>query len=143
MVVLDAAALIAVMKDEPAADAVGEILQGPTTMSAVNYCEVVDHLLRVVGADPDWVDLSLAPIISTSLDILTSDAEIAEDAAQVRAHFYDSRERPVSLADCFAIATARKVNAPLATSDRAVAAILVSLGQEVVRLPNSRGAYPN
>lgn len=143
MVVLDAAALIAVMKDEPAAEAVGQVLQGPTVMSAVNYCEVVDHLLRVVGADPDRVDLSLAPIINTSLDIITSDAEIAEDAAQVRAHFYDSRDRPVSLADCFAIATARKVNAPLATSDRAVAAILVSLGQEVVRLPNSRGAYPN
>lgn len=81
-------------------------------MSAVNYCEVVNHLVRVVGADPDWVDLSLAPIISTSLDILTLDAEIAEDAAQVRADFYDSRERPISLADCFAIATARKDNAP-------------------------------
>ena len=142
MVVLDAAALIAVMKDEPAAEAVGDLLRERTAMSAVNYCEVVDHLLRIVGVEHDWIDLHLAPVIHASLDVVAVHADIADHAAEVRARFYDPKECAISLADSFAIATACVLGAPLATSDRSVARILVDLEHEVIPLPNSRGDYP-
>jgi PIN domain nuclease of toxin-antitoxin system len=142
MVVLDAAALIAVMKDEPAAEGVGELLGGSTAMSSVNYCEVVDHLLRVVGVDRDWIDVQMAPVVHSSLDIIAMHANTAARAAQVRARFYDSQRRPISLADSFAIATALALRAPLATSDRLVTEILRELDHDVVPLPNSRGEWP-
>ena len=142
MVVLDAAALIAVMKDEPAAEAVGDLLRERTAMSAVNYCEVVDHLLRIVGVDRDWIDMHLAPVIHTSLDIVAVHAAMADNAAEVRTRFYDPKECAISLADSFAIATARVLGAPLATSDRSVARILMELEHEVIPVPNSRGEYP-
>lgn len=142
MVVLDAAALIAVMKDEPAADVVSDLLHGSTAISSVNYCEVVDHLLRVAGVDRDWIDSTLAPVVNSSLDIVAMHASTADQAAQVRAHFYDAQSCPISLADSFAIATAQMLRAPLATSDRAVTKILMELDHEVIALPNSRGEYP-
>ena len=142
MVVLDAAALIAVMKDEPAADAVGDVLRERTAMSAVNYCEVVDHLLRIVGVERDWIDMHLAPVIHTSLDIVAVNADIADHAAAVRARFYDAKECAMSLADSLAIATARVLDAPLVTSDPSIARILKHLEHEVIPVPNSRGEYP-
>lgn len=142
MVVLDAVAMIALMKDEPAAGRVVDLLQGETAMSAVNFAEVVDHLLRVARVDRDWVDLHLAVAIDASLAVKAPDRSTAEVAADVRARFYEPHECAVSLADAFAIATALESDAPLATSDPAVVSVLRELAHPVVPLPNSRGQFP-
>lgn len=142
MVVLDAAALIAVMKNEPAANTVGDLLHGSTVMSSVNYCEVIDHLLRLVRVDQDWIDLHLAPVMHTSLQVVAPDAQLAEEAAQVQAVNYHSRDCPISLADSFSIATAISVNAPLATSDPAIIGVLAEMDHQAIALPNSRGEFP-
>ncbi|MGH3501131.1 MAG: hypothetical protein ACRDQA_09615 [Nocardioidaceae bacterium] len=49
MTVLDAYAVLAYLRDEVSADAVGELLRAPTTLSAVNATEVIDQLVRGYG----------------------------------------------------------------------------------------------
>lgn len=142
MVVLDAAALIALMKNEPAASAVGDLLLGSTVMSSVNYYEVIDHLLRIVRVDQDWIDLHMAPVLHTSLQVVAPDAQLAEGAAHVRAVRYHPRDCPISLADSFSIATAISANAPLATSDPAIISVLAAIDHQAIALPNSRGEFP-
>jgi PIN domain nuclease of toxin-antitoxin system len=45
MTVLDACALVAYFRDEPAAKPVSELLGAPTVLSVVNAAEVVDQLV--------------------------------------------------------------------------------------------------
>ena len=142
MVILDAVAVIALMKDEPAADEVASLMSGPTSMSSVNYAEVIDHLQRIVNKDRDWIDLHLAPIMNTSLTVIAADSTVAEQAGSLRSAFYAARLRPISLADAFAIATAVESKAPLATSDPAIADILRLLSHDVIALPDSQGSRP-
>ena len=142
MVVLDAVAIIALMKDEPAAARVSGLLRDETAMSTVNFAEVVDHLLRVAKVDRDWIDLRLAAARDASLVLKSTGHSTAEMAAGVRSRFYEPKVSALSLADAFAIATAIESDAPLATSDPAVVHVLRNLGHAVLPLPNSRGQFP-
>lgn len=142
MVVLDAVALIALMKDEPAAERVSELLRGPTLMSSVNYAEVMDHLQRVARLPADDISLALAPVVNSSVTVRDCDARLAEKAAAVRAEYYVPKRRAIGLADSFAIATALDEQQALATSDPAIAEIMSHLSGDVVPLPDSCGRLP-
>lgn len=47
MIVLDAYAVLAYLRDERAAEEVGELLRTPTVLTAVNASEVLDQLVQL------------------------------------------------------------------------------------------------
>ena len=76
------------------------------------------------------------------LRIVPVDEAIAVRAARLRVRHYNRTRRPVSMADCLALATALYRSQPLATSDPALAAAATDEGCRVVALPDSRGVRP-
>ncbi len=68
--------------------------------------------------------------------------ELADQAARLRSRHYHRTTRPLSMADCVALATAITSGSALATSDVHLAATCVEVGCGVVEIANSKGAYP-
>jgi len=116
MIVLDAYAVLAFLKGEPAAPAVRGVLRDDrAALTAVGVAEVLDHLVRIVGSDPDDAALDLAQLgLLDAPDIATSTAAAA---GLLRARHYHRSRCTVSLADCIAAEVARSADAALATSD--------------------------
>ena len=145
MKVLDAAAVIAFMRDEPAADHVATMLEDRsdrTVISAVNLGEVVDKLARLGGRSPASVLDRLLWLRAGGLDVLFVDDAIGEAAGQLRARHYARETSALSMADCIALATARREAASLATLDAALARAARAEGVEVIGLPDSTGNRP-
>lgn len=117
MIVLDAHAALAFLKREPAADEVEDLLirDGGGQLTAAGLTEVVDHLVRVVGADPDDAVLDVTQL---RLDhAIPIDAELGRRAGLLRGEHYHRRTRAVSLADCLVAAAALTLDRPVATAD--------------------------
>lgn len=142
MTVLDAYALVAYLRKEPAASEVAALLRGPTVLPAVNAAEVVDQLVRIFGRDADEVCADLALLSYAGMKVEWLSSEIATEAGRLRARHYHRQRRAVSLADCVAAATALALSRPLATSDPALAALVRDEGGEVHALPDSAGRLP-
>jgi ribonuclease VapC len=139
-VLLDAFALIALLRDEPAADEVETILRrGEAAMSAVNLAEALDVLQRVDGIDRARVDTLTGPLIRESLALLAVDERAARDGADIRARRYHRTRAPLSLADCLLLAAARGAQAVVATADRPLASAARAEEIEVAALPDRRG----
>jgi PIN domain nuclease of toxin-antitoxin system len=142
-VLLDAFALIALLRDEPAADEVETILRrGEAAMSAVNLAEALDVLQRVDGVDRARLDALTGPLIGESLALLAVDERTARDGADIRARRYHRTRAPLSLADCLLLAAARGAQAVVATADRPLASAARAEEIEVAALPDSRGRRP-
>ncbi len=137
--VLDAYAVLAYLRDEPAADEVAALLRGPTVLSAANAAEVVDQLVRVYGHDPDDVHADLAILSCTGMEIALLTPELGAEAGRLRARHYHRVECAVSLADCMAAATALAFGSPRATADPALIAVMRAEGGRVHVLPDSKG----
>jgi len=131
---LDASALVALGADEPAAEQVERLLRRDeaVAMNAVNYSEAIDQIGRGKGIE---VGPLVAGIVGDIIAVTAVDQAAAEDAAQLRRRHYHRRDCPVSLADCFLVATAR--GGSIATSDVAQAAVARAEGVEIVELPAS------
>jgi len=138
MTVLDALAVLAALKGEPAAPEVRALIErGGCALTTVGVAEVVDHLVRVVRVEEDDATLDLQ---DAGLDRpIELDAASATLAGLLRARHYHHKTRRVSLADCVAAHAARSSNAPLATSDRHLLDLCHEEGIEVIALPDSRG----
>jgi uncharacterized protein with PIN domain len=142
-VLLDAFVLIALLRDEPAADEVETILRrGEAAMSAVNLAEALDVLQRVDGVDRPRLDALTGPLIRESLALLAVDERTARDGADIRARRYHRTRAPLSLADCLLLAAARGTQAVIATGDRPLAGAARAEEIEVTALPDSRGRRP-
>jgi predicted nucleic acid-binding protein len=114
--VLDAYAVIAYLRDEPAAEDVRALLErGAATLTATGVAEVVDHLVRLAGADEDDAALDLAQL--GLLDAIAIDAVVGSAAGRLRARHYQRTRCAVSMADCIAAEAARATGRPLATAD--------------------------
>ncbi len=140
MIVLDAYAVLALLKDEPAAAAVQDLLHSdePSRLTAVGAAEVLDHLVRIVGADEEEAVLDLAELgLLAPLDV---DAVLAMGAGLLRATHYHRTRRPVSLADCIAAAAARDDPGRLATSDPHLLDLCHEEGIGIEVLPDTRGS---
>ena len=144
MTVLDASALIAVLKNEPAAAQVGDLLRRRPhpSISGANLAEVVDHLIRVDRLPTEDVNDAIDLLIAGGLDVEPYWLTHARRAAAIRATYYHRTQNPISLADAACIATARLLATDLATSDPALARTARDLGLEVIPLPDSSGASP-
>ncbi len=134
MTVLDAYAVIAYLRAEPAAAEVRALLKSTeVALTAVGVAEVLDHLIRIVGADEEAAALDLAQL--GLLDAIPVTAALGADAGRLRARHYHRTRCPVSMADCVAAEAARSRAEPLATSDPGLLTVchLEDIGRVVLR----------
>ena len=116
MTVLDAYAVIAYLRAEPAAGEVRSLLGGPdVTLTAVGVAEVIDHLVRLAGADEEDAALDLAQL--GLLDAISVGTDLGLAAGKLRARHYHRTCCAVSMADCIAAEASRRAATNLATSD--------------------------
>jgi PIN domain nuclease of toxin-antitoxin system len=123
-IVLDASALLALLKDEPGGDKVAQGLSA-SCISAVNYAEVVSYFIHA-GMPASAVDAMLSPLPIT---IVAANADLATLAGRLRA---TTAEAGLSLGDRFCIALAVREGLPAWTADRQWRAISGQVGAEIV-----------
>jgi PIN domain nuclease of toxin-antitoxin system len=139
LIVLDAYAVLALLKDEPAAEAVQLLLgsDDEAALTVLGVAEVLDHLVRLAGAEEDEAALDLAQLpLRPPLHL---DAGLAMRAAFLRARQYHRRNRAISLADCVVAEAARGLNAPVATADPHLLDTCRAEGIASLPLPAIRG----
>lgn len=137
--ILDAYAVIAFLRDEPAAAAVEELLAGDprASLTALGVGEVLDHLVRLGGVDEEEAVLDLAQL--GLMDPVPVGARAATAAGLLRARFYHRTRCAVSLADCVAAEAARLRGSAVATSDPDLLDVCVAEEIAVEVLPDSGG----
>jgi PIN domain nuclease of toxin-antitoxin system len=123
-IVLDASALIALLKEEAGGAKVAEVLSG-ARMSAVNFAEVVSHFIHI-GMPAHEVDSMLDPLPVTVVD---ADLDLARSAGRLRTA---TAEAGLSLGDRFCIALATRDELPAWTADRQWRMISDAVGVKVV-----------
>ena len=139
MTVLDAHAVIAFLRGEPAAEHVQPLLEaGDSVLTAVGLAEVLDHLVRLYGADEEDAALDLAQL--GLLEAVAVDGAAGAGAGRLRARYYHRTRCAVSMADCVAAETARRTATPLATSDPHLLDVCHADGIDVHPLPASDGS---
>jgi PIN domain nuclease of toxin-antitoxin system len=137
--VLDAFAVLALLKGEPAARQVQALIEaGATTLTVVGLAEVIDHLVRIIGVEEEDAALDLAQLGLAEPQPLS--AEIALHAGFLSARHYHRATRAVSLADCTAAEAARSLNSPVATSDPHLLDLCSEEGIDVIPLADTRGS---
>ena len=136
--ILDAYAVIAFLRGEPAAAEVQSILEdGAAALTAVGLAEVLDHLVRLAHADEDDAVLDLAQL--GLLDALSVPADTGSAAGRLRARRYHRTRCAVSMADCIAAESARATGRPLATADPDLLDVCHAEGIPTRALPASDG----
>jgi PIN domain nuclease of toxin-antitoxin system len=131
---LDAFALIALLRDERAADDVQRLVAaGDASMSVVNLAEVGQKVIRADALQPDELDHILDAL---PLTIVPFTRAHALRTAELRALHYDRRESAVSLADCCLVAVATPADR-VATADPAVLRMARAEGFETIELPGA------
>jgi PIN domain nuclease of toxin-antitoxin system len=138
VITLDASCLVSVFRGEPGSSDVVAAMTEQCIMNVLNRAEVIDQLSRR-GATAD--------VVSAELDTLGIDFEplsidLADTAGRLRSRHYHRSQRPLSMADCVALATALESGSAVATSDVHLATTCVEVGCPVVEIANSKGAYP-
>lgn len=109
-IVLDASALITMLKHEPGGDIVAKAI-GDSKITAVNYAEVISHFCNA-GMPVAEVDAMLNPL---PLVIVAADAKLARLAGHLRTI---TSSVGLSLGDRFCLAFAKLESLPAWTSDR-------------------------
>ena len=137
--ILDAYAVLALLKGEPAALHVQRILAtaDAPALTAVGVAEVLDHLVRLEGATEDDAALDLAQLgLAEAIGV---SADLGARAGLLRARNYHRSTRAVSLADCVAAEAARAARAPLVTADPHLLELCRDEKIDSVVLPDTRG----
>lgn len=139
MTVLDAYAVLALLKGEPAAPIVQQLLidDAEAALTTLGVADVLDHLVRVEGATDEEAALDLAQL---GLDEPPPvDVVLATHAGLLRARHYHRIRRAVSLADCIAAEHARIAGVAVASADPHLLELCHDERIEVVVLPDSHG----
>jgi PIN domain nuclease of toxin-antitoxin system len=114
--ILDAYAVIAYLKAEPAASEVRPLLDsGEAVLTVVGVAEAIDHLVRLAGADEEDAALDLAQL--GLLAGIAVDPALGLAAGRLRGRRYHRSRCAVSMADCIAAEAARRDETGLASSD--------------------------
>lgn len=124
-VVLDASALLAVIRNEPGAEIVKSAMAG-ALMSAVNASEA---LMRCVEKGFSS-HLVRALMVSERIDVVSFDMDLAVKTAALRQL---TRGKGLSFADRACLATAMREGATALTADRAWASLDLPCQIEVIR----------
>lgn len=138
-VVLDAYAVLALLKGEAATPEVRTLLEGiePAALTSVGVAEVLDLLVRVAGVDEEDATLDVAQLGLLNAHVL--DDRTAAAAGRLRARRYHRKRCAVSLADCIAAESARDLGARLATADPHLLDVCHAEGIGTHPLPASDG----
>jgi PIN domain nuclease of toxin-antitoxin system len=137
--VLDAYAVLAYLKRERAATEVRPLLGlADSSLTALGVGEVLDHLVRLAGANEEDATLDLAQL--GLIDGIDVDSTIGAAAGRLRARYYHRTRCPVSLADCVAAEVARGRGQALATSDVPLLDVCNAEGIAVTVLTASDGS---
>jgi len=123
-IVLDASALIAMLRDEPGADEVAAVIAS-ARMSTVNYAEVVSHFARSGMPERD-VDAMLDPL---PVELVPMDKDLAVRAGRLRPM---TAEWGLSLGDRSCLGLAGRDGLPAWTSDKAWREVADRIGVEIV-----------
>lgn len=123
LVVIDASALIATLRNELRAEAVDEQLDG-AMISAINFGEAAQRQYREGKTRADMLDLAY----ELALVIMPVDAELALDAAEIRDI---GRAAGLSQADCICLALAKREGVAALTGDRKWLEVADVVGVEV------------
>ncbi|HXG49123.1 MAG TPA: PIN domain-containing protein [Methylomirabilota bacterium] len=113
--VLDSHALLSLLRDEPGAETVAQILEKagqrdqPVHMTEVNYAEV-QYMIRRKDGEAAWQSVA-GELVAAPIQFHPADRALADAAADLKARF------KISLADAFAAALARVRKAELVTGD--------------------------
>jgi predicted nucleic acid-binding protein len=113
--VFDSYALLALLRDEPGAETVGQILERagqedqPVGMTEVNYAEVQDIIRRKDG-DAAWARIA-SELRAAPIEFHPVTRRLADLAAEFKAR------HSLSLADAFAAALAKEGKTALVTGD--------------------------
>jgi ribonuclease VapC len=124
--VLDASALLVLLKGETGSERVIEALMDGTVISAVNFSEVVAKL-REGGMLEEAIHESLD---SLELDIVEFDTEFAYQAGLLRPL---TKSAGLSLGDRACLALAQNLNLPALTADRAWDGLSLGIRVQVIR----------
>lgn len=136
---LDASALIALLRDEPGAADVQDVLRrGESVVVAINLSEALDRVMRVDGVDAATLRTVISPLLATGMAVRSIDEPLAWAAAELRARRYHRTRAPLSLADCALVAAAQPGDA-VVSADGALLRVARAEGVDVVVLPDSRG----
>jgi PIN domain nuclease of toxin-antitoxin system len=112
--VIDASALIAFLRDEPGAEAVEIILGLPQTCyaHALNLCEVYYDFWR--ASNQNAAEAAITDLMGIGIEErMDMDSDFWREVGRLKAV-----HRRVSLADCCALALARRLGASLVSADR-------------------------
>lgn len=143
MRLLDAPALIAFLRGEPARAELEALLREPgAAISAVNLAEVVDQLARRGGLAIDQIQAVLSSLVDDALAVLPCRAPEAIRAGALRAKRYHRVNAPLSLGDCVLLATAQCEGASVVSSDRALLRVARAEGIDVLPVRDSAGRRP-
>ena len=113
--VLDSYAMLAYFQDEDGAQSVQQLLSESTSgesalfISCVNLGEIAYITRRKSGAE--MVEVILSAVDMLSIQVVGVDRELALSAAEIKAGY------PISYADCFALALAKRVGGTVVTGD--------------------------
>lgn len=145
MILLDASAVIAFLRGEPAeAEVLALLHAGECGITSVNVAEVADKLARLDRRSEEEVEAELYGMGRLGrLTFLDVSAAMGFDAGFIRARYYDRLTSPISMADCVLLAVGIGVGAEaIATSDAPLATAARNEGVEVVALPDPTGSRP-
>jgi predicted nucleic acid-binding protein len=135
---LDANALIAVVRGEPAMEEVLRILRdGSAAITATNLAEVYDSVARRFGVPHTDIADVVEPLIEGPLKPIAVDVGLARRAAEIRSVHYHRKHQSLSLADATLLAAPGPAD-KIASSDATVLAVAAELGIETIELPPSR-----
>ncbi len=125
-VVLDASALIAMLKGEKGAAKVAGAIAG-ARVSSINYAEVVSHFVHA-GMPAHEVDAMLQPL---PMEVVAADRALATLAGRLRSV---TAEAGLSLGDRFCLALAQRDGLPAWTSDQSWKKVADAVGVKVVAI---------
>jgi PIN domain nuclease of toxin-antitoxin system len=136
---LDANALIAVIRGEPAMERVLTILrEGSAAMTTVNLAEVYDSVSRKVGLSYEGIADVIDPLLQGPIAPISVDVGLARRAAEIRTSHYHRRHQDLSLADCVLLGAAGDGDR-IATADGDVLTVAAKIGIGTIELPPSSG----
>ncbi|GAY20115.1 PIN domain-containing protein [Sphingobium fuliginis] len=121
--VLDASALLALLKEEAGAGKVADAIAA-SRMTSVNYAEVVSHFIHA-GMPASEVDAMLHPL---PMEIVAADQGLATIAGRLRAA---TAEAGLSLGDRFCLALALRDGLPALTADKTWRTVADAAGVKV------------
>ena len=125
-VVLDASALIAMLKGEQGSTKVAGVIAS-ARISSVNFAEVVSHFIYA-GMPANEVDAMLHPL---PMDVVMADSTLATLAGRLHAVTADAG---LSLGDRFCLALAKRDGLPAWTSDQNWKKVADAAGVKVVAI---------